>query len=128
MYMKSIMVTAVIAVCCQGCLWNRMKVNDPTVADRAKAIVVGTTKGEELPTLLGAQPTMRMPGKGKLVQGYTYSDTKTGGLMLIIFNFTRSSTDAETLYVEVDAKSDIVTGVYIPPERQVEWRFWPFGE
>ena len=112
----------------QGCMWNRMRINDPGIAQRASAIKPGVTKGAEVPRLLGAQPTMRMPGKDRHTYGYTYGDGKTGGLMLILFNFTRTSTVAETLYVEVDPANDLVTGLYIPPARELDWRFWPFGD
>lgn len=112
----------------QGCLWGRMRINDPTVVERARGIKVGQTRGVDVPRILHAQPTMRMPGKERLMYGYTFGDTKTEGLVLLLFNFTRSSTLAETLYVEVDAKSDMVTNIYIPPARDLEWRFWPFGD
>lgn len=109
-------------------MWSRARVNDPTVAERARSIIVGQTKGEELTALLGAQPTMRMPGKEFTTLGYSYSDTKANGLVLILFNFTRSSTVADTMYVLVDAKTDVVRRLYVPPVREVEWCFWPFGD
>lgn len=121
-------VVVVLALLLQGCMWGRMKINDPDIVERAREIRVGETLGVDVPRILAAQPTMRMPGKDRLMYGYTYGDTKTEGIILLAFNFTRSSTLAETLYVEVDAKSDIVTNLYIPPERNLEWRFWPFGD
>ena len=126
--MKRIVLSVLIALTLGGCMWGRMKVNDDTIVDRAGLIKVGSTKGAQVPAILGAQPTMRMPGKSHAVLGYTYADTKSSGLMLILFNFTRSTTVADTLYVETDAESDLVTRVYIPPKRKIEWRFWPFGE
>ena len=123
---KPVVVLAVLLL--QGCMWNRMRINDPDIAQRAAEIKVGETCGADVPRILGAQPTMRMPGKDRLMYGYTYGDGKTGGLMLILFNFTRTSTVAETLYVEVNSETDIVTGLYIPPERELSWRFWPFGD
>ena len=117
-----------LLVLCGGCMWGRMQVNDPSIAERAKEIRVGVTKGAEVPAILGAQPMMRMPGKDTKMMGFNYADTKSHGLMLILFNFTRSGTVADTLYVESDARTDVVTRVYIPPKRELEWRFWPFGE
>ena len=109
-------------------MWGRMQVNDPSVAERAREIRVGVTKGADVPVILGVQPMMRMPGKDRKMMGFGYADTKSHGLMLILFNFTRSTTIADTLYVETDAATDLVTRVYIPPKRECEWRFWPFGE
>ena len=117
-----------LAVLLQGCMWNRMRINNPDIAQRAAAIKVGETRGVDVPRILDAQPTMRMPGKDRIMYGYTYGDGKTGGLMLILFNFTRTSTVAETLYVEVNAANDVVSGLYIPPTRELPWRFWPFGD
>ena len=111
-----------------GCMWSRMKVNDPEIVRRAAGVRPGVTRGSDVPRILGAQPTMRMPSKDRGVLGFTYADTKSNGLMLILFNFSRSSTVADTLYVEVDAKTDLVTNIYVPPSREIEWRFWPFGE
>ena len=109
-----------------GCLFNRAKVNDPQVASRAAAIKVGVTRGIDVPRLLKADPTMRMPGKDRVLYGFNYSDTKTCGLMLLIFNFSRTTSAAQTLYVETDSQTDIVTSVYIPEREELEWRFWPF--
>ncbi len=111
-----------------GCMWGRMKINDPEIVRLARNIEPGKTLGSDVPRILGAQPTMRMPGKEYRMLGYTYADTKSNGLMLILFNFTRSSTVAETLYIEVDSKTDVVTRMYIPPTHDLEWRFWPFGD
>lgn len=121
-------VMAVLAMGLSGCMWSRMKVNDPTIADRALAIKPGVTKGEEIAGIIGAQPTMRMPGKDYALFGYTYADTKVNGLMLLVFNFMRSTTVTDTLYIQVDRNTGVVTDVYLPKKHEVEWRFWPFGE
>ena len=123
-----LLVTAGLAMFAGGCMWGRMQVNDPTIADRAAAIRPGVTRSSEVPAILQAQPMMRMPGKDTTMQGYSYADTKSGGLMLVLFNFNRSTTVADTLYVEIDNRTDLVTRVYIPPRRDPEWRFWPFSE
>ena len=133
LHCKSMMKSAKLAAAfaaflCGGCMWGRMQVNDPTIVERAANIRIGVTRGAEVPKLLGAEPMMRMPGKETKLMGFSYADTKSNGLMLILFNFTRSSTVADTLYVETDAQSDIVRRVYIPPRRDLEWRFWPFGD
>lgn len=121
-------VVIVALVALQGCMWGRMQINDPTIADRVKLIRPGVTRAENLASILGAQPTMRMPGKDRLLLGYTYGDTKANGLVLILFNFSRSTTVTDTLYIEADAKTGVVTAVYPPKKHDVEWRFWPFGD
>ena len=82
-----------------GCMWGRVKVNDPSVVDSARFIKPGSTHISELENILKVQPTFRMPGKDMILLGYTYSDTKNNGLMLIAVNFMRSTTvtDASTI-------------------------------
>ena len=111
-----------------GCMWGRVKVNDPSVVDSARFIKPGSTHISELENILKVQPTFRMPGKEMTLLGYTYSDTKNNGLMLIAVNFMRSTTVTDTLYIEADPVTQIVRKVHIPPERTLEWRFWPFGD
>ena len=111
-----------------GCMWGRVKVNDPSVVDSARSIKPGSTHISELENILKVQPTFRMPGKDMLLLGYTYSDTKNNGLMLIAVNFMRSTTVTDTLYIEADPVTQNVRKVHIPPKRTPEWRFWPFGD
>ena len=111
-----------------GCMWGRVKVNDPSVVDSASSIKPGSTHISELENILKVQPTFRMPGKDMTLLGYTYSDTKNNGLMLIAVNFMRSTTVTDTLYIEADPVTQNVRKVHIPPKRTPEWRFWPFGD
>lgn len=106
-------------------MWGRVQVNDPAIRDRAALVRPGETRVSELKNLLQAEPTMRMPLKDRTVLSYTYADTKANGLMLIVVNFTKSQTVADTIYVEADAK-DVVQRVYVPPARYIPWEFWPF--
>lgn len=120
--------TAFILSLNHGCMWGRVKVNDPTVADRAKQIEPGVTTVSELDGILKAQPTLRIPGESTTLLGYTYSDTKNNGLLLIVANFIRTTTITGTVYVEADSSSKIVKMVHIPAKHEVPWRFWPFGD
>lgn len=122
--LAAVLLTAV----CSGCMWGRMRVNDPTIVERAERIKPGVTKVAHLSQILGAEPTMRMPVGPRLILGYTYADTKSNGLVLILLNFSRSQTVTDTLYVEADAETGTVVKTHIPPEREIEWRFWPFGD
>ena len=117
-----------LASVCTGCMWGRVKVNDPTVADRAAWIRPGKTKVSELGGLLHADPSLRMPIQDGTILGYTYADSKANGLILILFNFTKSQTVAQTLYVMIDPATEIVKKVYIPERKEIEWEFWPFGD
>ncbi len=122
--MKNLLLFALLGLL-SGCMWGRVQVNDPTIRERASRIRPGVTRVAELQRLLQAEPTMRMPLKDRTVLSYTYADTKSNGLMLLLFNFTKSQTVADTVYVEADAQG-VVKRVYVPPARQLEWEFWPF--
>lgn len=111
-----------------GCMWGRMQVNDPDIVLRARAIRVGETTADQLPVLLRAEPTMRLPGKDRQILGYTFSDTKSNGLVLILLNFSKTQTVAETLYVEVDSATQVVRKVHVPSRPDIKWDWYPFGK
>jgi hypothetical protein len=121
-------VAAVLFAAAPGCMWSRVVVNDPSIVGRSRTIKEGVTKEAELEAILSARPTMRMPVGGADLLAYSFSDTKHNGLMLIAFNFTRSTTVAETLYVEIDRATGTVKKVHRPEVPEVSWRFWPFGQ
>lgn len=117
-----------MAILTEGCIWSRARMNDPAIYARASAIVPGKTKASELSTILQAQPTrMRRAGKSVTYE-YSYSDTKTKTFTLLIVTFSRTENVTETLYVESDAESGIVTSVPRLRHHEPEWRFWPFDE
>ena len=111
-----------------GCMWGRVQVNDPGIVVRAKGIKVGVTTANELAGLLRAEPTLRLPGKETQTLGYTFAETKSNGLILIILNFSKTQTVTETLYVEVDAATQVVRKVHIPGRPEIKWEWNPFGE
>ena len=121
-------VAAAAVTFADGCMWSRARLNDPEIVERASAIVPGVTKSADLSRLLQAQPT-RMHRQGKsLVYEYSYSDAKTKVFTLILLSFSRTESVTETLYVEADAETGVVTRVPRQKRHEPEWRFWPFGD
>ena len=117
-----------LAAFAEGCMWSRARLNDPAIVERAASIVPGATKVADLPRLLQAQPTrMHKAGKEQVYE-YSYSDSKTKVFSLIIVSFTRTESVTETLYVEADAETGVVTRVPRVKRHEPEWRFWPFGD
>jgi len=125
-----IKVLAVAALTCavSGCMWSRMRMNDPEIVSRARAIVPGKTTVAELPVLLNAQPTRKRTAGKTTTFEYSYSDAKTKSFSIIIFTWSRTENVTETLYVEADASTGVVTGLPYLDHREPEWRFWPFDE
>ena len=117
-----------LAVLMSGCMWSRARINDPAILDRARAIRPGVTKADELPAILKAQPTRKRPEGGLVTYEYSYSDTKSKTFTLILVTFSRTEDVTETLYVETDAATGVVTRVPKLVHHEPEWRWWPFGE
>ena len=117
-----------LSPCLSGCIWSRARVNDPKIVERAKLIRPGVTREADLPALLAGQPTRRRLEDGKTVYEYSYSDAKTETFSIIILSFSRTEDVSETLYVEVDPKTGLVTRVPKLTAHEPEWRCWPFGD
>ena len=112
----------------EGCMWSRARLNDPEILERARAIVPGVTKAADLSKLLQAQPTRMHKTGNALVCEYSYADSKTKVFTLILLSFSRTESVTETLYVESDAETGVVTRVPRLVRHEPEWRFWPFGD
>lgn len=124
----AVCVVAVLVTLTEGCMWSRARLNDPEIIERAGAIVPGVTKVSDLPGLLQAQPTRKRKSGRELTLEYSYSDSKTKVFTLLIVSFSRTESVTETLYVEADAETGVVTRVPRQERHEPEWRFWPFGD
>jgi len=112
----------------QGCMWSRSRMNDPEIVTRAQQIQPGVTKVSELPVILNAQPTRKTRAGKTVVYEYSYSDVKSKSFMLVVVNFSRTENVTETLYVETDAETGVVTRLPPLKSHEPEWRWWPFGD
>ena len=109
-------------------MWSRVRMNDPDIVERARAIRPGVTKAVELQEILRAQPTRKRPEGGSVTYEYSYADSRTKMFSIIILTFSRTENVTETLYIETDAASGVVTRVPKLVRHEPEWRFWPFGD
>ncbi|MGN0886325.1 MAG: hypothetical protein ACI4RT_04925 [Candidatus Spyradenecus sp.] len=110
-----------------GCIWTRAKVNDAAVCERAKAIVPGQTRAEQLPAVLGVVPSSVIPLKdGRQVLVFAYGDAKTEGVSLIVVTFTKTNSAFSAVYVLVNAQG-VVERVQTAPQQELAWETWPFG-
>lgn len=126
--MRPLLLAVLALAVLPGCMWSRTRMNDPAVLERARAIRPGVTKAVDLPALLGAQPTRKRTEGRTVTYEYTYSDAKSKTFTLIIVSFSRTEDVTETLYIETDAETGLVTRVPKLRHHDPEWRFWPFGE
>lgn len=124
---RRIAVLAALAMAAGGCIWNRARVNDAAVAERAAGIVPGETRAEELPGILGAAPSAVIPLRdGRMVYAFSYGDAKTEGVSLILVTLTKTNSSFSAVYVFVDGEG-VVRAVERSPAPAPRWETWPFG-
>lgn len=117
-----------VMIVTEGCMWSRARLNDPEILERAKAIKPGVTKIADLPNILQAQPTRMHKTDHCLVYEYSFADSKTKVFTIILLSFSRTESVSETLYVEADIETGVVTRIPQLSQHDPEWRFWPFGD
>lgn len=126
--MRRIFLMAALALVAGGCIWNRAKVNDASVAERVAQVVPGKTRAADLPRILGAEPTAVIPlREGQVLYGWAYGDAKTEGFSLILLTLTKTNSAFASVYVLADAQG-VVRRVQATPPPEVAWETWPFGE
>ena len=127
-FLPSALCLVICALCVSGCIWSRARINDPAIVERARAIRPGVTRAADLPSLLKAQPTRQRTDGTTVIYEYSYSDAKTETFTLILLSFSRTEDVTETLSVEADAATGLVTRVPKLVTREPEWRCWPFDD
>lgn len=111
-----------------GCIWNRTRVNDPTIRHRTDAVVPGKTKASELSAILGAMPGATVPlGDGRTLCSFGYGDAKTEGLSLLLVTLTRTNSYFSAIYAVISADGVVESIHTSPKEEELPWEFWPFG-
>lgn len=118
----------VLPILLGGCIWNRTRVNDPTIRDRAAAVVPGKTTAAELSRILGAMPGATVPlSDGRTLCSFGYGDAKTEGLSLLIVTLTRTNSYFSAIYAVIGADGVVESIHTSPKEEDLPWEFWPFG-
>lgn len=111
-----------------GCIWNRTRVNDPTIRDRVSAVIPGKTTAPELTRLLKAMPGATIPlNDGRTLCSFGYGDAKTEGFTLILFTLTRTNSYFSSVYAVISADGTVESIHTSPEEEELPWEFWPFG-
>jgi hypothetical protein len=104
-------------------------VNDPSIPERAEAVVPGTTTAEELPGILGSEPLSFLEvGDGRRLLIWGYGESKTEGLNLLIVSFSRTNSGLDTAYFLVDAKGTVSRKWVGTNSRDLPWEWWSFGD
>jgi hypothetical protein len=111
-----------------GCTFHRAQINVADLEQRATAVQPGRTTVAELETILGGPATSITPIGGKLLYVYTFGDSKTAGLTLILLNISKTNTAIDTALFLVD-ENDVVEWMGIGRNSSdVPWDWWAFGD
>ena len=111
-----------------GCMWNKTVVNDSEFLSKAETIVVGQTKVQQLPEILGTTPlTWIETGDGRQVFVYLYGVSKTEGFNLIIFGISKTNTRIDAAYFVIDGAGLVSNKFVGTNSADVPWEFWAFG-
>lgn len=111
----------------QGCLFSRMKVNADGLHGRLLAVRPGMTLDQVVRTT-GELPHAMLPSPEGTIAVYNMGDVKTKGLMLILFNVTRTTSSFSSAYLFLD-KANRVHRVWMDKSlTEPPWLWWPFTD
>lgn len=109
-----------------GCTFARARINDPEFIVKAAAIEEGTTTSEQLVAQVGNPLSWVRVGSGEELYVYSYGQSKTGGLTMLIFNVTKTNLKLDTAFFVI--KDGVVTEKYVGTNSEdVPWQWWAFG-
>jgi hypothetical protein len=120
---------AALLLATSACSWGKTVINEPDFLTRADQVIVGQTKREQLPEILGSTPlTWIETGNGTDVYVYTYGQTKTKGFNIILLGISKSNTRIDAAYFVTD-KDGIVSKKFVGTNsKDVPFEWWAFGD
>jgi hypothetical protein len=94
--------TAVVVMALAGCSWGRQQINQADLETRVARVVPGQTTAAELEELAGGPPTSITPIGQKQLYAYTFGDSKSEALTLLIINIGKTNTGLDTALFLID--------------------------
>ena len=111
-----------------GCAMQRQRINIENAFTRLERVKIGDTRAEELPAILGSAPANILPVRpDKEAWIYSFGDSKTFMLGIIILNFQKTNTGIDNAVIVVDRNGVVEDIRYSSYSRDLSWQFWPFG-
>lgn len=118
-----------LALMAGGCAFNRAQVNQADLPQRVAGVVPGQTTIAEVEAMAGSTATSITPlGDGKSLYAYTYGDSKTAGLMLIILNISKTNAGFDTALFLVDQNGIVEWAGVGQNSKNLPWQWWAFGD
>ena len=120
---------AALLLATSACSWNKTVINEADFIARADQVVVGQTKREQLPEILGSTPlTWIETDNGTQVYVYSYGQSKTNGFNIILLGISRTNTRIDAAYFVTD-KSGVVSMKFVGTNsKDVPFQWWAFGD
>lgn len=121
-------VLGVVVAAVSSCGFNRQQINHADLPDRVAGVVPGQTTLAELEQMAGGPATAITPIGDKRLYTYTFGDSKTKGLYLILLNISKTNTGIDTASFLVN-QDNVVEAVQVGKNSEdVPWEWWAFGD
>lgn len=117
---------AVMAMALGGCTWNRQQINQADLQRRMADVVVGQTTAAELEQAIGTPTSITPIGRNQLY-AYTFGDSKTEALTLLIINIGKTNTGLDTALFLIDENGVVQDSRIGKNSKDLPWEWWAFG-
>jgi hypothetical protein len=117
-----------LAVALGGCSFNRAQVNKADFEHRVARVVPGQTTLAELEAMAGGPATSITPIGNKRLYAYTYGDSKTAALTLILLNISKTNAGFDTALFLVDENNVVEWAGVGKNSKDLPWQWWAFGD
>lgn len=119
--------TVVLVMSLGGCTWGRQQINQSDLESRASNVVVGKTTAAELEQIIGAPTSITPIGRSQLY-AYTFGDSKTEALTLLIINIGKTNTGLDTALFLIDENGVVQDTRIGMNSKDLPWEWWAFGD
>ena len=120
--------TAAVVIALGGCTWGRQQINQADLENRVAGVVPGQTTAAELEKLAGGPPTSITPIGQKQLYAYTFGDSKSEALTLLIINIGKTNTGLDTALFLIDENGIVESSRVGTNSKDLPWEWWAFGD
>ena len=119
---------AAVVLALGGCSWGRQQINQADLESRVGGVVPGQTTAAELERMAGGPPTSITPIGQKQLYAYTFGDSKSEALTLLIINIGKTNTGLDTALFLIDENGVVESSRVGTNSKDLPWEWWAFGD